>query len=129
MKCSPTSALFFLAVCTVVVGCGRAGNRQQGATTARPTIEALAPKGEASFPLVFEWKATAPGPDPLYRLTIYDGAERQLLEQETRAQQVRVPADEQQAFGSARRFLWRAAVVDATGAVLAETPLVECTVR
>jgi hypothetical protein len=118
-----------ILLCAAIAGCQQGADRERAAPAPRITIEALAPRGDVALPITFEWKATTAGPDPLYRVTVYDGVERPLFEHETRVPRFQPPPDRQPLFSSTRRFLWRVAVVDGAGNVMAQTPLVECTVR
>ncbi len=126
MKSLPAIAIL-LAVCAFVVGCQRPAPDRQ-ATNSQPKIDAIAPKGEVTFPFVFEWKSTGSGPDTIYRVTVYDAAERELFAREMRVPRYQTPADLGPVFSSSRHFLWRVAVMDPTGVVVTQTPLVECRV-
>jgi len=124
----PAAIVLLLAFCAGVLGCRGTTNREGTAPAARAVIEAVGPKGEVIWPFVFEWKTTA-APDAIYRVTVYDLAERRLVEHDTRVRRLDAPRDLQAVLSSTRRFLWRVAVVDAQGTVVAQTPLVEFRVK
>ncbi len=98
------------------------------ATPARISIAAVAPTGPTAPPFVFRWTSTAPA-GAVYRMTVFDTAERQLIERETRDLQVDVTADLRPLTGSTSRFLWKVVVVGENGEAIAQTPLVEFAVR
>ncbi len=127
----PKLRLFFplLLVCLACAGC--AGNEGAGhprAGSARATIEAVGPKGAIRFPFSFEWKTSGVDPDSVFRLTLYDEAERQIFERDTRVSRFEAPDDLKGLLASTPRFLWRVAVVDGSGNVVARTDPVEATV-
>jgi hypothetical protein len=124
----PVAIALLLAFCAGVLGCRQTPGQKDASPAARTTIEAVGPKGEVIWPFVFEWKATA-APDVIYRVTVYDVAERQLVEQDTRARRLDAPRDLQALLPSTRRLLWRVAVVDGEGNAIAQTPLIEFTVK
>lgn len=80
------------------------------------------------WPVLFEWKAAA-GTRAVYRVTVYDAAERRLFERQTRFARLEAPRELQALLPSTRRFQWRVAEVDADGKPIVETPLVEFTVK
>ncbi len=113
----------------MLLACQARDAREPRARGGQATIEAVAPKGTVSFPFAFQWRHAGGGSDAIFRLTVYDEVERQVLERETRGSQLPTTPDLQALFSPTRRFLWRVAVVDGTGNVLAQTELVECTVK
>ena len=81
-----------------------------------------------AWPVVFQWK-TAPGTAVVYRVSVYDAAERPLFEQETRLGRLEAPRDLQARLPPTGRFQWRVAQVDAAGKPIVETPLIEFSVK
>ncbi len=114
-------ALLALAAC-VLPGC-RAQSAGQAAP-AKISIAAVAPKGQSAAPFVFAWTSNAPA-GTVYRMTVFDAAERQLLERETREMRVDVTRDLELLAASTPRFLWKVSVLGENGEAVAQTPLVE----
>ena len=111
-----------------IAGCQPRNRANPPAGTASPAVEAVSPKGDVAWPFTFEWKASG-GPRTVYRVTVYDAAERQLFEQDTRATRWDAPQG-LQAFGpSDRTFQWRVAVLDDAGNVVVQTGLAGFTIR
>jgi len=122
------SAVVLIAICAAALGCHRVADQQDAAPPAGTAIEAIGPKGDVQWPVVFEWKAAA-GTRAVYRVTVYDAAERPLFEQQTRFVRLEAPRELQALLPSTRRFQWRVAEVDANGKPIVETPLVEFSIR
>lgn len=117
------SVLLVATIASALTACRASGGN---AAVPETSIAAVAPKGPSTTPFVFQWTATA-RPGTVYRLTVYDAAERQLLERETRDTRLDVTPDLQGLAASTPRFLWRVAVLGENGEPLAQTPLVETT--
>ncbi len=121
-----------IALAGVASGCRRPageGTPTNTRASAKPSVEAVSPKGDVSAPVAFEWKTTGVS-QAVYRLNVYDTSERQLLEQDVRSTRFEPPPDvQQQLVASTRRFLWKVAVVDGNGDAIAETPLTPFTVK
>ena len=121
-------AVVLIAICAAALGCHRVADQQDAPPPAGTAIEAIGPKGDVQWPVLFEWKAAA-GTRAVYRVTVYDAAERPLFEQQTRFARLEAPRELQALLPSTRRFQWRVAEVDADGKPIVETPLVEFTVK
>ncbi len=116
-------ALILLAlIACVLPGCRH--DSPGRAASAKISIAAVAPKGPTAAPFVFRWTSNAPA-GAVYRVLVFDAAERQLLERETRETQVDVTADLQPLAASSSRCLWKVAVIDGNGEPVAETALTE----
>jgi hypothetical protein len=103
--------------------CG--GTRQPAA--ARPiSVDALTPQGATAWPFEFAWKTNAP-PDAVYRVSVYDVAERPLYEHDTRGTRLPGPGELLRQAGS--RLLWRVSVLGDDGTAVAQSPLVEFAVK
>ena len=124
----PPPVVVLIAICAAALGCHRVADQQDVPPPAGTAIEAIGPKGEVQWPVLFEWKAAA-GTRVVYRVTVYDAAERPLFEQQTRFARLEAPRELQILLPSTRRFQWRVAEVDADGKPIVETPLVEFTIR
>lgn len=113
-----------------LVACVLPGCRQDsggGPTQARISIAAIAPTGPSAAPIVFHWTSNAPA-GTVYRVLVFDAAERQLLDRETREMQVDATRDLQLLAASTPRFLWKVAVLGENGEAVAETKLAEFSV-
>ena len=125
VKSIPIVALF----CAALSGCGPRAREKPPSGATRTTIEAIAPKGDVTWPIAFEWKASGGGPHALYRVTVYDAVERQLFERDTRETRWDASGELPALRSSGRRFQWRVAVLDETGSVVAQTGLAEFTTK
>jgi hypothetical protein len=117
------------AACLVlsIAACG--GRAPKGTADTRPSsIEAISPRGAAHWPFAFEWKTTAPA-TAVCRVTVFDLAERQLLQFETKGSRLAAPEDLRKLLAVTRRFLWRVAVEDANGADAAQSQMTEFEVQ
>ncbi len=110
----------------MVASCG--GTAQRSAATAPIRVEATSPRGVVDWPFVFTWKGNVPV-GAVCRVSVFDTAERQLLQRDTRDGKLAAPEDLRLLLPSARRFLWRVSVLDEGGNEVAQSPLVEFEVR
>ncbi len=100
-------------------------------------MEALSPSGGVTLPFSFEWRTSgpdaaspaAPAPDTVYRVSLYDPAERLLHAWDTRATHAEPPPDLARYFRSGESFLWRVAVLDGEGKPAVESPLTRFTIE
>jgi hypothetical protein len=114
-----------LAVALLLPSCGGTTHRSAAAPI---SIEAASPRGAVDWPFVFTWKGNVPV-GAVCRVSIFDAAERQLLQRDTRDGKLAAPDDLRLLLPSARRFLWRVSVLDEGGNEVAQSPLVEFEVR
>lgn len=76
--------------------------------------EPVAPRGAASLPFTFTWKRV-PGGDWIYRVTVVDGAERVLFENDVKATSC-PPSQELTDMMSGRgEYSWRVSIIGADG--------------
>jgi hypothetical protein len=92
------------------------------------TIEAVSPRGAVTWPVVFQWKTTAPA-TAVCRVTVFDVAERQLLQFETKGSRLDAPEDLRKVLPVTKRFLWRVSVENENGADAVLSSLVEFEVK
>ena len=118
--------LLVVAVTLVAVACAGAPGSSRPA--AAVSVEATAPRGAVDWPFAFAWKGNIAA-GAVCRVSLYDTAERELLERDTRGRELPAPEDVRQLLPGTRRFLWRVAVLDESGNAVAQSPLVEFHVR
>lgn len=119
----------FLAVTLPACGGAADPGQPRASSPANAAIEAFGPRGDTEWPFAFRWKAAGAPPGAVYRVTVLDPVERPLVEQDTRETILQAPHDLEILLPRTRRFLWRVAIVDGNGEVVARTPLTDFTVK
>jgi hypothetical protein len=122
-----------LALAVLLAGCNDGGPQtveKKAVAAAPPALPVpTAPVGDAAKPIVFAWDDRGAGDDVVYRVTVFDAAERLLAERDTRSRRYSAPADVEPLFRPGDAFFWRVAVLDATGHPVRQSPLTRFTIK
>lgn len=90
-------------------------------------LQAVAPRGEASWPPTFSWSGV--GNDAVVRVRVFDEAERQVFGMEARGTSRVAPGDLRALLEPGRTYLWRVARVDENGEEAGASELTPFSVR
>lgn len=118
----------FLVLAASLLATACAGAPQPGPMPAAISVEGTAPRGAVEWPFTFTWKGYVPS-GAVCRVSVFDVAERQLLQRDTKEATLSAPEDLRLLLASTRRFLWRVSVLDQNGNEAAQSALVEFSVR
>ncbi|MFB3854791.1 MAG: hypothetical protein ACE148_13325 [Vicinamibacterales bacterium] len=119
----------FLGAVVSMPGC-RPAEPPSSSSPSNP-IEPLEPSGDVTRPFAFEWRGGSRGPEQtVYRVSVFDTAERLLHWWDTRSTRVEPPRDLDEYFRNGGSFLWKVEELDRNGRrPSAETPLTRFNVR
>jgi hypothetical protein len=107
------STLLFAAIVSLASACG--GSPPQPATTRATPPEPVTPRGAVAIPFVFSWKPSTTTAASLYRVTVSDGAERVLFEEDVRDTHCRPSAELTSMMADHAAFSWTVGVVSPDG--------------